>query len=102
MPVSSSEPASGLQDALDARPHLLRRHEIALVARCDASLYRCGETRIVVEKAGDGLPGEVIDVAALACRERSESGFLFGRKINNHASRSSRRALGGQGKSLLP
>jgi hypothetical protein len=82
MPVSSIERASGLQDALDASPYLFRRHEVATVGRRDAALYRFGETCIVVEKADDGLLGEFIDVAAVACRK---PGFLLGRETNFHA-----------------
>jgi hypothetical protein len=83
LPVPSSEPASGLQDALGARPYLLRRHETAPAGGRYAVLYRLGETRIVIEKAGNGLLGEFIDIAALVRRERGKTGFLLGREIDD-------------------
>jgi len=54
------------------------------VGRRYAVLYRLGETRIVIEKAGNGLLGEFIDIAALARRERGKTGFLLGREIDDH------------------
>jgi hypothetical protein len=52
----------------------------APVGRRYAVLYRL----IVIEKAGNGLLGEFIDIAALARRERGKTGFLLGREIDDH------------------
>jgi hypothetical protein len=83
MPVSSIERASGLQDALDASPYVLRRHEVAPVGCRDAALYRLGETRIVVENARDGLLSEFIDVSSIT-RRRGKPDFLIWRETNFH------------------
>lgn len=85
MPVSSIERASGLQDALDAGPYVFRRHEVAPVGCRDAALYRLGETRIVVEKARDGLLSEFIDVSSITRRQRGKPDFLIWREANFHA-----------------
>src|SRR5882724_10387237 len=94
MPASSSEPASGLQDALNAVPNLLGRDEIAPVGRRDAALNRLGKTRILIEKAGDGLLGEFIDLAPVACRQRGKLSLLLGREVNLHARETSIAGLG--------
>jgi hypothetical protein len=78
MPVSSIGPASGLQDVLDVRPHVLRGDKFAPVGRRDAALYRLGETRIVVEKARDGFLNQFIDVASVKGRDCGKPGFLIG------------------------
>jgi hypothetical protein len=80
MPASFIERASGLQDALDASPYLFRRHEVAAVGRRDAAFYRLGETRIVVEKARDGLLSEFIDVASVTRRERGKPASCSGER----------------------
>jgi hypothetical protein len=75
-----------LQDALDARPHVLRGDKFTSVGpRRDAALYRLGEARIVVEKARDGFLSEVIDVASVTGRDCRKPGFLIGRQANFHA-----------------
>ena len=84
MPVSSIVPASGRQDALDARPHVLRGDKFTSVGRRDAALYRLGEARIVVEKARDGFLSEFIDVASVTGRDSRKPGFLIGRQANFH------------------
>jgi hypothetical protein len=53
-------------------------------ARRDAALYRLGEARVVVEKAGDGFLSEVIDAASVTGRDCRKPGFLIGRQPNFH------------------
>ena len=89
MPVSSIERTSGLQDALDVRPHVLGSDKFAPVGRRDAALHRLGETRIVVEKAGDGFLSEFMDVASVTGRDCGKPGFLIGTEANFHGLKTS-------------
>ena len=84
MPVSSIERTSGLQDALDVRPHVLGSDKFAPVGHRDAALHRLSETRIVVEKARDGFRSEFMDVASVAGRDCGKPGFLIGTEANFH------------------
>jgi hypothetical protein len=49
---ASSGPASGLQSALDGRPHLVGRDEVTAVGSGEPKLYCFSESGFVVEIPG--------------------------------------------------
>ena len=64
-------------------PYLIRRREVALVRRGNTAFNRLGETRIVIEKARDGLLSELIDVASVTRRNRDKTTRLTTRRTNS-------------------